>query len=59
MWNDYGNPDRFRFWFDNGDYASGIKDAWKGQRLEDGLPVITTSWGKATSAMRSNSSPIP
>ncbi len=46
VWNDYGNPDRFRFWFDNGDYASGIKDAWKGQRLEDGLPVITTSWEK-------------
>ena len=46
VWNDYGNPDRFRFWFDNGDYASGIKDAWKGQRLEDGLPVITTRWEK-------------
>jgi hypothetical protein len=46
VWNDYGNPDRFRFWFDNGDYSSGIKDAWKGQHLEDGLPVITTSWEK-------------
>jgi len=42
IWNDYGNPDRFRFWFDFGDLARGIQKSWKGQRLADGLPVITT-----------------
>lgn len=42
VWNDYGNPDRFRFWFSFGDLASGITRTWKGQRLADGLPVITT-----------------
>ena len=42
VWNDYGNPDRFQFWFDVGDLAKGITRAWKGQRLEDGLPVVTT-----------------
>ncbi len=42
IWNDYGNPDRFRFWFDFGDPAKGIQESWKGQRLADGLPVITT-----------------
>ncbi len=42
VWNDYGNPDRFRFWFSFGDLASGIARTWKGQSLADGLPVITT-----------------
>jgi hypothetical protein len=42
IWNDYGNPDRFRFWFDFGDLAKGIQQSWKGQRLADGLPVVTT-----------------
>jgi hypothetical protein len=43
VWNDYGNPDRFRFWFDFGDLSRGIQPYWKGQRLQDGLPVITTT----------------
>lgn len=43
VWNDYGNPDRFQFWFDFGDAAKGIAGAWRGQRLADGLPVITTT----------------
>lgn len=42
VWNDYGNPDRFRFWFSFGDLASGITRTWKSQQLADGLPVITT-----------------
>jgi hypothetical protein len=42
IWNDYGNPDHFRFWFNFGDLAKGIQGSWKGQQLEDGLPVITT-----------------
>ncbi|MCW5981045.1 MAG: hypothetical protein KIT09_23385 [Bryobacteraceae bacterium] len=42
VWNDYGNPDRFRFWFGFGDLESGIARTWKSQRLADGLPVITT-----------------
>jgi hypothetical protein len=43
VWSDYGNPDRFRFRFDFGDVAKGIGGFWKSQRLEDGLPVITTT----------------
>jgi hypothetical protein len=42
VWNDYGNPDRFRFWFAFGELSEGLQDSWKGQRLEGGLPVITT-----------------
>ena len=46
VWNDYGNPDRFQFWFGFGDLAQGIQRAWKSQRLADGLPVITTVFEK-------------
>ena len=42
VWNDYGNPDKFRFWFAFGDLEQGITRYWKSQRLLDGLPVITT-----------------
>ncbi len=45
-WNDYGNPDRFRFWFDFGDLSRGITQSWKGQRLAGGLPIITTAFEK-------------
>src|SRR6185312_11873985 len=44
VWNDYGNPDHFRFWFGFGDLTQGIIHTWKGQHLEDGLPVITTDF---------------
>ena len=44
VWNDYGNPDHFRFWFDFGDLTKGIVGSWRGQRLENGLPVITTTF---------------
>jgi hypothetical protein len=43
VWNDYSNLDRLRFWFDFGDLSKGIQRYWKGQRLHDGLPVITTT----------------
>ena len=43
IWNDYGNPDRFRFWFEFSNLTEGIGPYWKGQRLADGLPVITTT----------------
>lgn len=43
VWNDYGNTDRFRFWFDFGDLSKGIQEFWKEQKLENGLPVITTT----------------
>jgi len=46
VWNDYGNPDRFRFWFDFGDLSKGIEQTWKSQSLKDGLPVITTVFEK-------------
>lgn len=39
---DYGNPDRFRFWFDFGDINSGVVNTWKRQSLQDGLPLVTT-----------------
>ena len=44
VWNDYGNPDHFRFWFGFGDLTQGIIDTWKSQRLENGLPIVTTTF---------------
>lgn len=44
--NDYGNPDRFQFWYSFGDLTHGILDSWKSQQLHDGLPVITTVFEK-------------
>jgi hypothetical protein len=46
VWNDYGNPDHFRFWFSFGDLTQGIIHEWKGQRLADGLPIVTTTLEK-------------
>ena len=42
VWSDYGNPDRFRFWFEFGNLAEGIVPYWKSQSLDNGLPVVTT-----------------
>ena len=42
VWNDYGNPDRFRLWYEFGNLAEGIGPYWKSQTLADGLPVVTT-----------------
>ena len=46
VWNDLGNPDRFRFWFGFGDLATGIAQSWKGQRLTNGFPVVLTMFEK-------------
>ena len=46
VWNDYGNPDHFRFWFSFGDIGEGLKRLWKNQSLTDGLPVIATDFEK-------------
>jgi hypothetical protein len=43
VWPDYGNPDRFRLEFDFGDLGPELVKTWKGQRLEDGLPIVTTT----------------
>jgi len=43
VWNDLGNEDRFRFWFDFGELAELTPQTWRGQRLAQGLPVITTT----------------
>jgi hypothetical protein len=43
VWNDYGNPDHFRFWFGFSDLAEGVVPYWKGQHLTDGFPVVTTT----------------
>jgi hypothetical protein len=43
VWNDYGNRDRFRLWYGFADIAQGLVPHWKGQRLRDGLPVVTTT----------------
>ncbi len=42
VWNDYGNPDQFRLWYEFGNLAEGISPYWKSQTLKDGLPVVTT-----------------
>jgi len=42
IWNDLGNPDKFRFWFDFGDLSHLSTRSWKSQKLTDGLPVIST-----------------
>ncbi len=44
VWNDYGNPDHFRFWFEFGDLTKGILSTWKSQNLKDGFPVLTTTF---------------
>jgi hypothetical protein len=44
VWNDYGNEDHFRFWFGFGDLTQGIIKSWQSQRLQDGLPVVTTTF---------------
>lgn len=44
VWSDYGNPDRFRFWFGFGDLSDGIVPYWKSQRLQNGLPVLATTF---------------
>ena len=41
VWNDFGNSDRFRLWFDFADAGT-----YKRQRLADGLPVITSVFEK-------------
>ena len=43
VWNDYGNPDRFRLRFGFGEMTR-LAGTWRGQRLEDGLPVIATDF---------------
>lgn len=43
-WSDYGNPDRFRFWFDFGNLSDGIVPYWRSQTLQNGLPIITTTF---------------
>jgi hypothetical protein len=43
VWNDYGNPDHFRFWFGIGDLENGILNTWRSQKLNDGLPFPTTT----------------
>ncbi len=43
VWNDYSNLDRLRFWYAFGDLSKGIQPFWKGQRLQEGLPLITTT----------------
>jgi hypothetical protein len=43
VWNDYGNPDHFRFWFGFGDLNQGVIKSWRSQHLDNGLPVVTTT----------------
>lgn len=44
VWNDYGNPDHFQFWFSFGDLTQGVSRTWKSQKLQDGFPIITTTF---------------
>ncbi len=42
--NDLANPDKFQFWLELKHDAQGVSRTWRGQRLDDGLPVVTTSF---------------
>jgi hypothetical protein len=44
VWNDYGNADHFRFWFEFGNLAEGISPFWKSQTLQNGLPIVNTTF---------------
>jgi hypothetical protein len=44
VWNDYGNPDHFNLEYDFGILGPSQETVWKGQKLANGLPVITTSF---------------
>lgn len=46
VWNDYGNPDHFRFWYSFGSIGEGLRQLWRDQSLAGGLPVITTTFEK-------------
>jgi hypothetical protein len=46
VWNDLGNPDKFRFWFDFGGLSPQITKSCKSQKLVDGFPVISTIFEK-------------
>ena len=46
VWNDYGNPDHFRYGVDFGDLSQDMSLSWKGQRLTEGLPVVLTTFEK-------------
>ena len=48
VYSDLGNPDKFHSWFDFGELSSELAESWKGQKLTDGLPVITTRIEKAS-----------
>lgn len=43
VWNDYGNPDHFRFSYDFGELSPNLAGSWKGQKLSNGLPILTTT----------------
>jgi hypothetical protein len=43
VWSDYGNPDHFHFWFEFANLAEGIVPYWKGQAIDNGLPIVTTT----------------
>jgi len=44
--NDYGNPDHFQFRYAFKNIGTELTHYWKGQSLDDGLPVITTTFEK-------------
>lgn len=44
--NDYSRIDRFELSFDFGDAKPDLAAAWRGQRLADGLPLLTTTFEK-------------
>jgi hypothetical protein len=44
VWPDEGNPDKVRFWFAFGELGKGVGRTWKGQQLNNGLPVMTTTF---------------
>jgi hypothetical protein len=43
VWNDYGKSDLFRLMFDFGRLGDDLARTWHGQKLAEGLPVVTTT----------------
>lgn len=43
VWNDYGSSDRLRLWLDVGELSKALRETWRGQRLEGGLPIVETA----------------
>lgn len=42
VWSDLGTPNAFRHWVEIEEQNRDLKQSWKGQKLLDGLPILST-----------------